>query len=161
MMEQNKATNLGRYGNVLENFEPAPISDNSQVVLNKRYLLKDENDNVVENPNEMFIRVAKALAKIEKTYGSKDEEKRSRTTKKTPASQRRARRSGASSRQMGSRTSKRQPPLRGTLPQKTADRTGGLHRRHRRGQRRINPGTGRPQHRATATRHKPPSTMVI
>ena len=65
---------MERYGNILENFEPAPISDNSQVVLNKRYLLKDENDNVVENPNEMFIRVAKALAKIEKTYGSKDEE---------------------------------------------------------------------------------------
>ena len=74
MMDQNKSTNLERYGNILENFEPAPISDNSQVVLNKRYLLKDENDNVVENPNEMFIRVAKALAKIEKTYGSKDEE---------------------------------------------------------------------------------------
>ena len=72
MMEQNKVTNLERYGNIVENFEPAPISDNSQVVLNKRYLLKDENDNVVENPNEMFIRVAKALAKIEKTYGSKE-----------------------------------------------------------------------------------------
>ena len=74
MMEQNKVTNLERYGNIVENFEPAPISDNSQVVLNKRYLLKDENDKVVENPNEMFIRVAKALAKIETIYGSKDEE---------------------------------------------------------------------------------------
>ena len=74
MMEQNKVTNLERYGNIVENFEPAPISDNSKIVLNKRYLLKDENDKVVENPNEMFIRVAKALAKIETIYGSKDEE---------------------------------------------------------------------------------------
>ena len=36
MMDQNKAKNLERYGDIVENFEPAPISDNSQVVLNKR-----------------------------------------------------------------------------------------------------------------------------
>ncbi|MQF85655.1 MAG: adenosylcobalamin-dependent ribonucleoside-diphosphate reductase, partial [SAR202 cluster bacterium] len=49
-------------------------SDNAKVVLDKRYLLKDDNDEIIETPNQMFIRVAKALAKPEKDYGLKDSE---------------------------------------------------------------------------------------
>ena len=66
------STNLGRYGEVINDFEPAPLTDNSKVVLEHRYLLKDENNEVIETPNEMFIRVAKALAKPEKSYGLDD-----------------------------------------------------------------------------------------
>ena len=75
MVETNK-TNLefSRYGETNQDFEPAPISDNAKVVLDKRYLLKDDNDEIIETPNQMFIRVAKALAKPEKDYGLKDSE---------------------------------------------------------------------------------------
>ncbi len=66
------STNLNRYGEVINDFEPAPLTDNSKVVLEHRYLLKDENNEVIETPNEMFIRVAKALAKPEKSYGLDD-----------------------------------------------------------------------------------------
>ena len=73
-MVQIKKTesNVNRYGPLLNNFEPAPLTDNSKVVLEKRYLLKDKNDDVIETPNQMFIRVAKALAKPEKDYGLDD-----------------------------------------------------------------------------------------
>ena len=36
--------------------------------------MKDDNDEIIETPNQMFIRVAKALAKPEKDYGLKDSE---------------------------------------------------------------------------------------
>ena len=73
MVQINKTnTDITRYGDLIEDFEPAPLTDNSKVVLEKRYLLKDENDEVIETPNEMFIRVAKALAKPEKDYGVAD-----------------------------------------------------------------------------------------
>ena len=56
MVETNK-TNLefSRYGETNQDFEPAPISDNAKVVLDKRYLLKDDNDEIIETPNQMFI----------------------------------------------------------------------------------------------------------
>ena len=75
MVETNK-TNLefSRYGEINQDFEPAPISDNAKVVLDKRYLLKDDKDEIIETPNQMFIRVAKALAKPEKDYGLKNSE---------------------------------------------------------------------------------------
>ncbi len=75
MLETNKKNiEFNRYGESNKDFEPAPISDNAKVVLDKRYLLKDDNDEIIETPNQMFIRVAKALAKPEKSYGLKDSE---------------------------------------------------------------------------------------
>ena len=46
-MVQIKKTNadVTRYGDLIKDFEPAPLTDNSKVVLEKRYLLKDENEN--------------------------------------------------------------------------------------------------------------------
>jgi ribonucleoside-diphosphate reductase alpha chain len=38
-------------------------------VLERRYLLKDENGNIIETPSGMFRRVAKAIAAIDKRYG--------------------------------------------------------------------------------------------
>jgi len=73
MVQTNKANlEFNRYGESNKDFEPAPISDNAKVVLEKRYLLKDNNDEIVETPNQMFIRVAKALTKPEKDYGLND-----------------------------------------------------------------------------------------
>ena len=43
------------------------LSDNARVILEKRYLMKDENDESVEDPEGLFRRVAAAVADGEKT----------------------------------------------------------------------------------------------
>lgn len=48
------------------------LSPNSQKVLQKRYLLKDEAGNPVENPSDMFIRVAENIASAERVWGADD-----------------------------------------------------------------------------------------
>ena len=62
------STNLNRYGEIIHDFEPAPLTDNSKVVLEHRYLLKDENisQGILEDPsvfveyeNENFIIINK------------------------------------------------------------------------------------------------------
>jgi ribonucleoside-diphosphate reductase alpha chain len=45
------------------------LTVNALEVLRKRYLLKDLNENIIETPAQMFTRIAKAVAKIEKKYG--------------------------------------------------------------------------------------------
>jgi len=47
------------------------LSDNAITVLEKRYLEKDENGNLVENVEGMFRRVAKAIAAADKDYTDK------------------------------------------------------------------------------------------
>ncbi|MFA5059734.1 MAG: vitamin B12-dependent ribonucleotide reductase [Candidatus Omnitrophota bacterium] len=50
------------------------ISENAKKVLEKRYLKKDENGKVIETPEEMFHRVARAIAGVDKQYGSSDKQ---------------------------------------------------------------------------------------
>jgi len=57
-----------------ENFKPAEISENAKVVLEHRYLLKNDNGDVNEDPDGLFRRVASALAKPDKAYGASTEE---------------------------------------------------------------------------------------
>ncbi len=45
------------------------ISDNAKKVLEKRYLKKDNQGKVIETPEEMFRRVAQAIAAVDKNYG--------------------------------------------------------------------------------------------
>ncbi len=45
------------------------LSGNALTVLKARYLLRDENGHVTETPEEMFQRVARAVASAEKMYG--------------------------------------------------------------------------------------------
>jgi ribonucleoside-diphosphate reductase alpha chain len=45
------------------------ISKNAQYILSQRYLLKDENRELIETPSKMFRRVAKAIAQVELKYG--------------------------------------------------------------------------------------------
>jgi ribonucleoside-diphosphate reductase alpha chain len=46
------------------------LSENALKVLEKRYLKKDENGKVVETPEEMFRRVARAVAQADLNYGA-------------------------------------------------------------------------------------------
>jgi ribonucleoside-diphosphate reductase alpha chain len=48
--------------------EVAGLTENSLVVLQKRYLLKDENGNVIEKPSDMFKRVAQNIAQADQMY---------------------------------------------------------------------------------------------
>ncbi|MFH0912904.1 MAG: vitamin B12-dependent ribonucleotide reductase [Candidatus Omnitrophota bacterium] len=51
-----------------------PLSENALKVLEKRYLSKDETGKVVETPQGLFRRVAKAIAIADKSYGKTEEE---------------------------------------------------------------------------------------
>ena len=50
------------------------LSENSIKVLKRRYLKKNENGKVIETPDEMFRRVARAMASAEKEYGGSKKE---------------------------------------------------------------------------------------
>jgi ribonucleoside-diphosphate reductase alpha chain len=45
------------------------ITDQANVILSHRYLLKNSENKVIETPEELFKRVAKAVASIDTTYG--------------------------------------------------------------------------------------------
>lgn len=51
-----------------EEFTPAVISENARVVLDKRYLQKNDAGDIIETPEGMFRRVAKAIAAPEFKY---------------------------------------------------------------------------------------------
>ncbi|MDF9797856.1 ribonucleoside-diphosphate reductase alpha chain [Catalinimonas alkaloidigena] len=50
--------------------QPTPLSKNALQVLESRYLRRDEKDKLIETPDEMFRRVAKAVAQAELKYGT-------------------------------------------------------------------------------------------
>jgi ribonucleoside-diphosphate reductase alpha chain len=50
------------------------LTQNAMTVLEKRYLRKDEAGKSIESPNDMFHRVANALAEAERNYGKTDSE---------------------------------------------------------------------------------------
>src|SRR5690242_1638541 len=50
--------------------QPVALSNNAQVVLERRYLLKDETGAAVETPEGLFHRVASTLAAVERRYGA-------------------------------------------------------------------------------------------
>ncbi len=50
------------------------ISKNALTILEKRYLMRNEEGEVVESPKDMFIRVARVISDVEKNYGADDKE---------------------------------------------------------------------------------------
>ncbi|MDD3818916.1 MAG: ribonucleotide reductase N-terminal alpha domain-containing protein [Actinomycetota bacterium] len=50
------------------------LSDNAIKVLERRYLKRDEEGNLLESPRDMFVRVAKNIASAEKKYGKTEKE---------------------------------------------------------------------------------------
>ncbi|MEM2118068.1 MAG: vitamin B12-dependent ribonucleotide reductase [Candidatus Bathyarchaeia archaeon] len=58
-----------------EEFRIEPkLTVNALEVLNRRYLLKDVTEKIVETPAQMFGRIAKAIAKVDKKYGDDSRE---------------------------------------------------------------------------------------
>ena len=49
------------------------LTVNALEVLRERYLLRDEKENIIETPTLLFKRVAKAIAKVDKTFGESPE----------------------------------------------------------------------------------------
>ena len=50
------------------------LSENALKVLERRYLAKDEEGRVIETPEEMFLRVSRAIALAEKLYGKSEQQ---------------------------------------------------------------------------------------
>ncbi len=50
------------------------FSDNAIRVIEKRYLARDENGEVMETPKGMLTRIARALAEVERNYGATEEQ---------------------------------------------------------------------------------------
>jgi ribonucleoside-diphosphate reductase alpha chain len=50
------------------------LTVNAFEVLNRRYLLKDEMERIIETPAQMFMRIAEAVAKVEGKYGGEPKE---------------------------------------------------------------------------------------
>ncbi len=53
--------------------DDSDLSITSLKIAEAKYLLKDKNDNIIETPNQMFQRVSKCMADVEKKY-NKDEQ---------------------------------------------------------------------------------------
>ena len=54
--------------------EEPKLTVNSLEVLRKRYLLRDETGRIIETPAQMFLRVARTIAKVDKNYGGNPKE---------------------------------------------------------------------------------------
>ncbi|MEM1566101.1 MAG: vitamin B12-dependent ribonucleotide reductase [Candidatus Bathyarchaeia archaeon] len=54
--------------------EEPKLTVNALEVLKRRYLLKDENERIIETPAQMFRRVARAIAKVDRKYGDDSRE---------------------------------------------------------------------------------------
>ncbi|NYT04406.1 MAG: vitamin B12-dependent ribonucleotide reductase [Candidatus Methanofastidiosa archaeon] len=67
-MAVSEGYNFDRIGNTDYAEEPLNLSDNAIKVLERRYLKKDQEGNIVENPNDLFLRVAKSIAIADLIY---------------------------------------------------------------------------------------------
>jgi len=72
-MEENVVENTKKEKVNIDNIKPS-LTKNALVVLEKRYLRKDEQGNIIESPEDLFKRVARAISDVDKLYGEDSEE---------------------------------------------------------------------------------------
>ncbi len=60
------------YQNLVTHIKPV-LTKNALLVLEKRYLRKDETGNIIESPEDMFHRVAKTIAQVDEKYAEDPE----------------------------------------------------------------------------------------
>ncbi len=71
MLTQERPTTATASNPSASSEQTVDLSDNALVVLEKRYLRKDADGNIVETPELMLRRVARAIAEAETIYGTK------------------------------------------------------------------------------------------
>jgi len=74
ILYRQKRTEIRRTKALLGVTDELKLPLNAIVVLERRYLRKDEKGRVIESTSEMFRRVAKSLAEVEKKYGKSNAE---------------------------------------------------------------------------------------
>ncbi|MCX7832553.1 MAG: adenosylcobalamin-dependent ribonucleoside-diphosphate reductase [Actinobacteria bacterium] len=72
ILYRNKRAQARKVKNFLGVSDDLKLSLNAIVVLEKRYLRKDDTGKIVETPSQMFKRVAKAVADVDRSYGDID-----------------------------------------------------------------------------------------
>lgn len=72
ILYRNRKEQARKIKNFLGVKDDLKLTVNAIVVLEKRYLLKDENGRITETPSQLFRRVAKAIADIDRHYGDID-----------------------------------------------------------------------------------------
>lgn len=71
--EQKETEDIMEENNQKRLIKPS-LSSNALVVLEKRYLRRDENGNIIESPEDMFKRVAKTISEVDLNYGENSQE---------------------------------------------------------------------------------------
>lgn len=74
ILYRQKRTELRRAKAMLGVDDDLKLPLNAIIVLEKRYLRKDDSGKVIETPRQMFERVARTLAEIERSYKKSDQE---------------------------------------------------------------------------------------
>ena len=72
ILYRQKRTEIRRMKLLLGVVDELKLPLNAILVLERRYLRKDENGRVIESTAKMFRRIAKGLAEVEKQYGKND-----------------------------------------------------------------------------------------
>lgn len=70
ILYRNRRTQIRETKRIMGVLDDLKLTINAVRVLERRYLLKDVNGNVIETPSQMFRRVAKAIATADKFYDS-------------------------------------------------------------------------------------------
>jgi len=74
ILYRQKRTEIRKAKAMLGIVDELKLPLNSILVLERRYLQKDENGKVVESTGQMFRRIAKGIAEVDKKYGKSDRE---------------------------------------------------------------------------------------
>ena len=59
---------------IVENIAEKYLTKNARIILEKRYLKRDEDNNVIETPDELYWRVARHIARGSENYGASEAE---------------------------------------------------------------------------------------